>query len=325
MSVQVKPQKPRKLGKEGEVTHGFFKEMRVNKWLYVMLLPGVLYIFIWGYLPLVGISIAFTDYHPIHGIMSIFRGYFVGMDNFRFFFLTNHWINVTRNTLWLNTLFIVFRMGISIMLAIMICEIGQKLFKRTTQSLMILPHFISWPIVGLFMTMFLLPNGIVNQVISFLGFEAINFQRNPDPWPTILTTMTVWKASGFGTIIFIATITGIDPALYEAAAIDGANRFQCIRRITIPLIKNTTFLLLIFAVGNIFQANFGMIWAMVGDNFWLLPTTDVIDTYVFRMLRQLNNMGMSSAVGLFQNVMGFIMVIIANSLARKFNPESAVF
>ena len=302
---------------------GFLGEISRNRYLYLMALPGLLWFVIFHYLPLFGIIIAFKDFHPLKGIWG---SKWVGLDNFKFFFTSLDWKIVTLNTIFLNLLFILFRIFFAVTIAIMITEVMNRMFKRFMQSIVILPHFISWTIVAMFLTMFISTDtGMINHILKFFGMAPISFYNDAKVWPAVLVILKVWKAAGFGSVVYIATITGFDQEMYEAAKIDGAGRLTCIFRITLPLLKNTVFLLLLFDIGGIFYGDFGMIYAMVGDNFLLRPTTDVIDTFVFRTLRVMGDLGMSAAVGLYQSVVGFILVITANGLARRFNPESAIF
>ncbi|WP_159883155.1 ABC transporter permease [Paenibacillus puerhi] len=308
-----------------EVVFGraFFKELHKNKYLYALTVPALLYFVLFAYLPMFGMVIAFQDYNPIKGI---FGSEFVGLKNFDFFFTSNDWLLVTLNTLYLNTLFIVVGLAVQVAFAVMISEIGWKPFKRVTQSLMLLPYFISWPIVSMFaVSLFATEGGLINKLLVSIQLDPIAFYQNPEVWPATLVLLKVWKATGYGVIIYLATITSIDTEIYEAARIDGASRLQAIRHITIPLLGNTTILLLLLAVGHIFYGDFGMIYALIGDNALLYPTTDVIDTFVFRALRQYSDMSMSSAIGMYQSIVGFLLVLGANTVVRRLNKDAALF
>lgn len=217
-------------------------------------------------------------------------------------------------------------MVISIVIALMLSEVNNKWFKKASQSLVILPHFISWAVIGLLAEAILSSDtGFINMTLAALGKDPIFFYKDAALWPGILTFLHIWQGAGFGSIVYLAAITGIDQEIYEAARIDGASKLQSIRYITLPLLRSTAVLLLIMSVGKIFNGNFGMIYALVGGNTLLYPTTDIIDTYVYRQLMELGDLGMSSAVGLYQSVLGFIMVNIANRITRKLSPESAIF
>ena len=272
---------------------------------------------------MLGIVIAFQDFSAARGILG---SKFVGFENFRFFLGSPDSFRVTFNTLFLNALFILSSMVASMLIALMLSEIGNKYFKKGAQSLVILPHFISWAVIGLLAeAIFSSDTGFINGILTSLGKEPILFYKDASLWPGLLTIMNIWQGAGFGSIVYLAAITGIDQEIYEAARIDGASKLQSIRYITLPLLRSTAVLLLIMSVGKIFNGNFGMIYALVGNNTLLYPTTDIIDTYVYRQLMELGDLGMSSAVGLYQSVLGFIMVVIANKITRKLSPESAIF
>jgi putative aldouronate transport system permease protein len=190
---------------------------------------------------------------------------------------------------------------------------------------MILPNFISWIVVALFSIAFIGGNGLVNKFLEGVGAAQISFYNNAGIWPGLFVIIRIWKGAGIGAVFYMAAITGFDTEIYEAATIDGASRFQRIWRITLPLLKNTIIIMTLLSVGNIFYGDFAMIYAFVGDNAVLYETTDVIDTYVFRALRSTTNMGMTAAIGLYQSFIGFILVLITNSIVKKINPESAIF
>ncbi|MEK8127323.1 ABC transporter permease subunit [Paenibacillus filicis] len=308
---------------EAAFGRSFFRELYKNKYLYLLALPALLYFILFAYMPMFGMVIAFQDYNPIKGI---FGSEFVGLKNFDFFFTSNDWLLVTLNTLYLNAMFITIGLAVQIVFAVMISEIGWRPFKRVTQSLMLLPYFISWPIVSMFaVSLFATDGGLINRLLAVLHLDPIAFYQNPEVWPATLVLLKVWKATGYGVIIYLATITSIDTDIYEAARIDGASRLQAIRYITVPLLGNTTILLLLLAVGHIFYGDFGMIYALIGDNALLYPTTDVIDTFVFRALRQYSDMSMSSAIGMYQSVVGFLLVLGCNTIVRRLNKDAALF
>jgi putative aldouronate transport system permease protein len=272
-----------------------------------------------------GLYIAFVKYTPLAPLFGI-ASPFVGFRNFEFFFTSKNWILITVNTLFLNTLFIVTGLVVQIVLAVALNEMMLKKTKKVVQAFMFLPNFISWTVVSVFsIALFSTDEGLINQFISTLGGEKINFYQTAAVWPVLLVILRLWKGAGFGTVIYLSTITGIDQEIYEAAIIDGADRLSRIWHITIPLLKTTTAMLLILSIGGIFYGDFGMIYALIGDNPMLRSTTDIIDIYVYRALRINNDIGMSSAVGLFQSVIGFIMVVAANRAVKKFDEDSALF
>ena len=293
-----------------------------NAGRYTLLLPSLVFMVIFAYLPMVGIIIAFQDYDPIAGF---FGSKFTAFENFKFFFASSEWLQVTLNTLYLNTLFILTGTLISVFLAVVMSELQSKVFTRISQTLMTLPNFVSWATVAMFSVVFLESDGVINTSIRVLGGEPIAFYSNPDVWVEVFVVIRAWKSAGWNSIVYMAAILGIDKSIYEAAKIDGASRLKCIFFITLPLIKNTVVLMTIMSVGSIFKGDFGMIYPFIGDNSMLYPTTDVIDTYVFRALRSFTNYGRAAAVSLYQSVMGFVFVIISNAIAKRYAPESAIF
>ncbi len=305
--------------------HGFFVEMKKNGTLYLIMVPGLLFFLIFSYIPMGGLVMAFQDFNIVKGI---FGSEFFGFGNFKFLFADGTRETVLRvvgNTLWLNFLFIVFSTIFSVALAIMFNEVRNKHAKRITQTLSILPYFVSWAVIALLLEAFLKSDGgLLSTALANMGIN-ISFYSDPSPWQLILVIMKVWQGAGYGAIVYIATVTGIDPGIYEAAEIDGASRWQKIIHITIPILRPTIVLMTLFSVGRIFYGDFGMIYGLVQDNSLLFSAADVIDTYVYRMLRQLHNYGMSTAVGLIQSVCGFVFVYAANRLARKYEPDSAIF
>ena len=302
---------------------GFLAELSVNRILYLMALPGIIFMLVFNYLPMTGLYISFTEFNPMKGI---FGSKFVGLRNFEFFFTGLDWPRVTWNTIYLNFLFIAGEISCSILLAIMLNEIAGKVFVRVTQSIIILPYFVSWAIVGMFsVTLLASEGGMVNDLFKALGLQPVSFYTSPEAWPVILVLIRIWKGAGYGTIIFLATMAGINKELYESARIDGASRLQMIRLITLPLLKSTTILLVLLALGRVFYGDFGMIYALVGDNSFLFQTTDVIDTFVFRSLRSLGDFGMAAAVGLYQSLVGMVLVIGSNMLVKAYDPDVTLY
>ena len=301
---------------------GVIREFVMNKHLYLMLLPGVIWFIIFCYMPLYGIAVAFKKYDFGLGIWG---SPFVGLDNFKFLFTYDGIGRVFFNTIYLNVLFLVSTTLISVVLAIMFSELNSKWFKRVTQSIAILPHFISWAVVSMVLQAFVGINGLVNQTLKALGMSTISFYNEPGVWPLVFVILRIWQGCGFGTVTYIAAITGFDTSMYEAAKVDGATRLQQIMHITLPLLRPTIVILTIMGVGGIFRGDFGMIYAMVHDTAKLFPTTDVIDTFVYRALRQMNDLGMSTATSVFQSVVGCILVVATNALAKKLDPDTALF
>jgi putative aldouronate transport system permease protein len=302
---------------------GFFRELAANRQAYLLALAGLLYFLVFNYLPMAGVIVAFKDYRINLGI---FRSPWNGLENFRFFFTSGHVWRVTRNTLALNFLFLGFSQVFQVGFALLLNEARSRLFKGLSQSLMFLPYFMSWVVVAVIAQGFLgTTTGALNNALAALGLPAVHWYNTPGIWPGLLTAFYVWKWSGYGVVIYLAAIAGIDLEYYEAATIDGASRFQQLRAITLPLLVPTVIILVLLAIGRIFYGDFGMIYALVGDNGILLPYTDVIDTYVYRALRQQLDFGMAGAAGLYQSVMGFVLVLLSNWVARRVRPEAALF
>jgi putative aldouronate transport system permease protein len=302
---------------------GFLGELAVNRQAYLLAAAGLLSFLIFNYLPMVGVIVAFKDYRIGLGI---FRSPWNGLENFRFFFTSGHVWRVTRNTLMLNGLFLGFSVVFQVGIALLLNEIRSGFYRRVTQSLMFLPYFMSWIVVAVIAQGFFgTTAGVMNGALTALGLPPVRWYNTPGLWPALLTLFYVWKWTGYGVVIYLAVISGIDLEYYEAATIDGASRFQQVVSITLPLLVPTIIILVLLAVGRIFYGDFGMIYALVGDNGVLFPYTDVIDTYVYRALRQRLDFGMAGAAGLYQSVMGFVLVLLSNWVARRARPDAALF
>ena len=213
----------------------------------------------------------------------------------------------------------------SIILALVFVEIKKKVYNKVVQTIAIFPHFVSWTVVAMFMSGIIGGSGILTRWIVDNGGTDPAFYTNPGWWPLILVLLKLWQGAGYGTIVYVAAITGFDQEMYEAARVDGATRLQQITKITLPLLKTTAIMLTIMSVGKIFNGDFGMIYALVGDNAALYSTTDVIDTFVYRALRQLNNLGMSTATSFFQSIVGLVLVFATNFITKKVEPDAAIF
>ncbi|SHK74957.1 putative aldouronate transport system permease protein [Anaerocolumna jejuensis DSM 15929] len=306
----------------------FFRDVAKNKFSYLIALPAIIYVFLFNYMAYPYMLIAFQryDYRNNSIVDIIFKGKWVGFKNFNFFFSSQNAFRVTWNTIYLNVLFIITGTVMAVLLAILLNELRCKWFIKITQSVMLFPSYISWIMVSyILISLFSTQYGIVNTALRSMGMKAVNWYTDPNVWPGILVVMKIWKGAGMSAIIFLASITGIDSSLYEAAAIDGAGRFQMMKRITLPLIMPTIVIMTLLSLGKIMYGDFGMIYALVGDNGTLYKTTDIIDTYIFRSMRQIGDMSQSTAIGLFQSGIGFIMVYGSNWLARKFYPDGALY
>lgn len=301
----------------------FWKDAVRYRTLLIMLLPAVLFFFVFAYIPMAGIVLAFKQYHYAGGV---FGSPWNGLDNFRFFFESGDAWRVTRNTALYNLSFIAANNALQILAAILLFEVAGKWFRKVTQTILFLPYFISWVVVGaIAYNLFSYDVGTINAFLQMLGMEKVDIYNTPAYWPIILVAVSVWKTLGYGAILYLAAITGIDPEMYEAAEIDGANVFQRIRRITLPQLYPTLIILVLLAVGNIFRGDFGMFYNLVGNNGLLFSATDVIDTFVFRMLTTSNEIGMSAAAGFYQSVLGFATILFANWAVRKYDRDRALF
>ncbi|MDQ0171320.1 ABC transporter permease [Paenibacillus tundrae] len=302
---------------------GFWGDVVQYRTLLLMLLPAVIFFFVFAYIPMAGIVLAFKQFNYSGGI---FGSPWNGLDNFRFFFQSGDAWTVTRNTALYNLAFIIVNNVFQIMMAILLFEVANKWFRKIFQTMMFLPYFISWVVVGaIAYNLFNFEYGTLNVVLKFFGLNPIDVYNTASYWPIILILVSAWKAVGYGTIMYLAAITSIDSEMYEAAEIDGANIFQRIWRITIPNLFPTVIILVLLAIGNIFRGDFGMFYNMVGNNGLLFSSTDVIDTFVFRSLITSNDIGMSSAAGFYQSVLGLITILIANYAVRKYDKDRALF
>jgi putative aldouronate transport system permease protein len=294
-----------------------------NRYLYLMLIPAVVYVIIFAYLPMGGIVIAFKRFNYIKGI---FGSDWVGLKNFKFLFMSNKLWFLTRNTLLYNLAFIAVGMLCEVSLAVFINEIRRRRYKRLFQSFIFLPYFISWVVVaGIVQAMLGYEYGMINNVLESIGIGRLNIYANANLWPPLLVMIRVWKATGYGSIVYLAAITGIDQELYEAAAIDGANLWQRIWKITLPSLLPTMIIMFLLAMGQVFRGDFGLFYQMVGNNAALLPKTDILDLFIYRALASTSDIGMASAAGLFQSVLCFITIMTVNGIIKKSQPDYSLF
>ena len=299
-----------------------FVELWQKKFLYLLVLPAVLYTFIFSYCTLPYMAIAFEKFNYKTGIGSPF----VGLQNFEYFFKSSWAWTVTRNTLVINILFLIVGTVCAVLLAIVLNEVKAKKFLKVSQSMMLFPYFISWVIVSYMLQGILgTDTGLINNLIVAAGGERINFYSTPGYWYPILLILNIWKNTGYSTIVYLAAITGIDEGLYEAAYIDGASRFKRVIHITLPLLAPTICIMVLMSVGRIFYGDFGMLYAIIRDNSALMPLAEVIDTYVYRTFKNTGDPSLSMAIGLYQSVVGFILVFTANWVVRKKFPDGALF
>jgi putative aldouronate transport system permease protein len=302
----------------------YTNQFKKNKILILMCVPAIVFFFIFAYLPMPGVWLAFVQFNYKNGI---FGSKFVGFDNFRFLVLSGQLWHLTRNTILYNLAFIFLGNIMQIFVAILFNEIGHKKFKKLSQNIMFLPYFISTVVIGLFAYNFLnVQNGLINSILKNIGHNTINFYSIPKMWPFIIVIVHLWQSTGYGSIVYFAAIMGIDSEMMEASEIDGANALQRIKYILLPCLKPTFIILLLFSLGGIMKGNFGLFYNLAGaSNTALFGYTDIIETFVFRSLNVNFNFSMGSAVGLYQSIFGFSLVMIVNSIVRKIEPDYSLF
>ena len=300
------------------------KKAKFKRWvpLYLMMAPGLIYLFINNYMPMAGLVVAFKNYNVVDGI---FGSPWAGLSNFTYLF-NDAW-TITRNTLLYNIVFIIINLILGIAFAIFICDIRSKACKTIYQSAILLPFLMSIVIVSyITFAFFSGDNGMLNKtILPFFGKEAINWYSESKYWPVILVIVNTWKGVGYGGLIYISSISGIDPSFYEAAELDGASKWKQIRYITLPSIMPSVITLTLLNIGRIFYSDFGLFYQVTQNSGQLYDTTNVIDTYVYRALLQSGNIGMASAAGFYQSIVGFACVLLANVVVRKLSPENAMF
>ncbi|WP_246608880.1 ABC transporter permease [Paenibacillus agaridevorans] len=292
--------------------------------LWLMVLPGMMYLLINNYIPMLGVFIAFKK---IHYSKPLWLNDWAGFDNFTFLFASPDAYIILRNTLLYNSAFIFLNLIFALFIAVMLNELKNKLLKKSYQSILLLPYLLSFGIVGYLVYAFLsVEHGFINtNILSLFGIQPIEWYMNSEYWPYILLIVQNWKTVGYLSVIYLAAIVGINNEYYEAAYIDGANKWSQITKITIPLIKPVIVIMTLLAIGRIFYADFGLFYQVPMNTGRLLPTTNVIDTYVYRALIQTGDVGMSAAAGLFQSVLGFFLVLVANFTVRKIDKDNALF
>lgn len=291
--------------------------------LLLIAAPGILYLIVNNYIPMFGIFLAFKDYDFVKGI---FGSEWSGFKNFKYLLGQDAFI-ITRNTILYNLAFIVLGTIAAIFVAVLMCELGETARVKLFQSALLLPNLLSWVVIGFIGFAFLNSDtGFINNtVIRLLGGEEVAWYTTSKYWPFILILVYLWKTTGYSSIIYMASIAGIDKSIYEAAKIDGAKKMQQIRHITLPLLKPTVVIMTLMAVGRIFYSDFGLFYQVPMDSGAIYDVTQTIDTYVYHGLMELNDVGMSAAAGLYQSVVGFILVITANAIVRKVDNENALF
>ena len=306
----------------------FVRTLRENFIFLLMVLPGAAWLILFFYIPVFGNIVAFKDYH-ITGegfIDSVMKSKWVGFDNFKFLFSSKDAYIITRNTVLYNLGFIFLGLIVSVGIAIIFSELRSKRVVKVLQTSMLFPYFLSWVIISFFTDAFLnVDKGLVNHILTSFGMKAINFYSELWIWPALLLFLGIWKGFGYSSVMYYATIMGIDPTYYEAATVDGASKWQRIRNITIPQLSSLITVLTILAVGNIFCADFGLFYQIPHNAGALYSVTNVIDVYVYNGLTKSGDIGMTAAAGLYQSVVGLILVLISNIFARRIDKNSALF
>lgn len=304
---------------------GVLHELKKNKALFLMVVPSVVLVLVMAYLPMSGLILAFKNYRYDLGV---FGSAWNGIENFRYLFESGTGWTITRNTILYNLLNLLTSQLLSIVVAILISELAGKVFKRISQSVIFLPYFISWVIVGTFVfNIFNFETGVLNNVLTAMGMDKVNVYSGEMAWvwPIIICVFNSWKWVGYNSIIYIAAITSIDAECYEAADIDGANVFQKIWYITFPCIRPTIITMLLLQVGRILRGDFEMFYQIVGNNGQLFDVTDVIDTYVFRSLLSNANLGMTAAATFYQSILCFAIIMVVNQIVKRVEADYALF
>ena len=301
----------------------FAKTLTQDGPLFLMLAPAFLFVFINNYIPMFGAIIAFKNFNYIDGFL---RSPWVGFKNFEFLFKSEAAWRITRNTIGYNLLFIFLGLVLSVTVALLLNELRSHKAAKVFQSVIFLPYFMSWVVVAYLVYAILAPRGLYNStLVPLFGKETIDWYTSPEYWPFILPLVNVWKNIGYSIVIYLAGITGIDQEFYEAAVLDGANKIQQITKITIPFLVPLMIVTTLMALGGIFRSDFGLFYQVPMQQGLLKPTTDVLDTYIYNALIRTGDLGMSSAAGFYQSIVGFILVLTANWTVGKISPDNKVF
>ena len=301
----------------------FFEKVYKSRTLLLMCLPAIIFFFLFNYMPLPGIWVAFVRYNYRDGI---FGSQFIGLQNFEFLMTSGKLLELTRNTVLYNLAFILLGNFLAVFVAILLNEMQSRYFKKVSQTIMFLPYFISQVLIGILVFNLLnYDTGFVNGVLTGMGAERWQPYADANVWPAILVIVYLWQQTGYNSVVYFASIMGIDGEMMEAAKVDGANGFQRIRYIILPSLKPTIIILLLFALGGIVRGNFGLFYNVVGANPMLYSTTDIIETYVYRATVVDFNFSRASAVGLYQSIIGFVIVMTVNFIVKKIEPDYSLF
>jgi putative aldouronate transport system permease protein len=298
-------------------------EWKTQRAFYTMMIPGILLLFVFNYIPMFGVILAFKDFNLSKGILG---SDWAGFKNFEFFFSSQDAARITFNTIYYNGIFIVSGLLFALIFSLLLNDIKNSHLSGFYKSAMFLPFLMSWVVAGyISYAMFNVDLGIVNQFLNALGFDSVNWYSDAEKWRYILPIANLWKTVGYLSVIFIAGLAGIDNSYYEAAEMEGAGKIRQALSISLPMLMPIIVTLFLLQLGKIFYADFGLFYNLPRESGLLFSTTDVIDTYVFRALRTMGDIGMSSAIGLYQSVVGFTLVVLSNWIVRKFNSENALF
>lgn len=301
----------------------FFQLLWKYRTLTLMCIPAIVFFFLFSYMPMPGIWVAFVKYNYRKGI---FGSKFVGLQNFEFLAQSGKLWSLTKNTILYNIAFIILGNLLAVFMAILLNEMASKIFKKTAQTMMFLPYFISHVLVGVLVFNFLnYDTGFVNTILTKMGLERWQPYADPHVWPVLLVIIYLWQQTGYSSVVYFASIMGIDGEIIEAARVDGANAFQKIRYIILPCLKPTVVILLLFALGGIVKGNFGLFYNIIGTNSMLYDTTDIIETFVYRATMTDFNFSTASAVGLYQSLIGFFIVMVVNFVVKKIEPDYSLF
>lgn len=298
-------------------------QSKKNKKLLLMCSPALIFLFLFNYIPMGGLILAFKNFRYDKGILG---SEWCGLENFKFFLQSDNAWRITRNTLAFNLVFLLLGTIFSVAVALMLNEVISKGARKFYQTAMFLPYFLSWVVVGYMLFAFLdQNNGIINILLRKMGESEVMWYLKPGVWIILLPLIFLWKSVGYNSVIYYASLLSIDNSYYEAASLDGASSWQKIRYITLPHLKPLIIMMTILGIGKIFNSDFGLFFQATMDSSALYPVTDVLDTYVYRALKVTGDVGMSAAVGFYQSIVGFILVLVANGIIRKIDKESAMF
>ena len=301
----------------------FGTDLRKNRIFLLLLLPAVVYVLIFSYTPMIGVIMAFKKYNFTQGL---FASPWVGLKNFKFLMVSNKLWPLTRNTLLYNLAFISIGMVMEVGFAVIINEMRCRWFKKVFQSFIFLPYFISWVIASaVVQTLLDYDFGLISRTLKSLGLPMVNVYVDARPWPFLLVFFRMWKGVGYGSIVYLSAISGIDSEMYEAADIDGANSWQKLFRITLPNLVPTMVIMFLLACGQIFRGDFGMFYQLIGNNGVLLEVGDILDLYIYRAMAGNANLGYGAAAGLFQSVLCFVTILLANFVVKKIQPDYTLF